>query len=65
MLEKAGISHSIVLKHMHSVQSCTKNIACWWIVEHQEWRNDPEGKGFPRDHVMDQDLMPTTLWMGM
>ena len=65
MLEKASISHSIVLKHMCSVQSCTKNIALWWIVEHQERHNDPEDKGFPGDHAMDRELMPTALWMGM
>jgi len=34
MLEKAGVSHLIMLKHMRSVRSCTKNIAHWWIVEH-------------------------------
>jgi len=62
MLEKAGVSHLIVLKHMHSVRSCTENIVHWWIVEHQEWCNDPEDKGFPRDQAMDRELMPTNAY---
>jgi len=58
MLEKAGISHSILLGHL--CMQCT-------LVDHGASREAQIGgeHGFPGDRAMNRRLLPTALWLCM
>jgi len=65
MVEKAGVPHSVALKHKRSLHSCAANIARWWLTEHYEKRQGIDGGRYPGDRAMDRRLIPTALWLGM